>query len=344
MSTQMASMGVARTLHGIVRVRMKMEVVTGLLIRMPLHAQVYRIGGADLYPIVTRKKYVLGNTVQSIEVPLIPGSSLKGRMRSLLELSLGKPLYSTDYRIWLHARVLVERRPTMTLKELDDDIVKRCEIDEVFGAPALGVDQLVDYHAEQIARSRGRDKPDMKDVEEAWNFVRDNLLPHLMYTRLLVDDAFPSEDYLMEVSENGRRIVSIADFLEEKGENRIDRVTSAADPRQVARVKPGVVFDVTMRLLIFDIDKGYVRRNLNLIAKGLKLIEETYLGASGSRGYGRVKFRNIVVEVLNAKERELKYTAYKEPSGQVREFRSLEEFLESIDRVSEWVEKILFGQ
>jgi CRISPR-associated protein Csm3 len=319
----MSAAAIQRVLRGLVRVDLEMEVLTGLLIRMPVHAQVYRIGGADLYPIVTRKKYVLDGQEVEVDVPMVPGSSLKGRMRGLLELALGKPLYSTDGRIWLHARVF-SGDYVMNLSEIENDIVGRCEIDEVFGAPAMGIDQLLDTYTRQLA-----------DRSRAWQEVRGKLIPILAITRLLVDDMYPTAEYVKALSENGRRLVSVADFLEEKGENRIDRVTSAADPRQVVRVRPGVVFGGALRLLVFDVDRGFVGRNLGLVARGLKLVEETYLGASGSRGYGRVRFRRLKVAAAKASDPALEYK-------EVGEFGSVDELLARVQEVASRVEQLLF--
>jgi len=330
----MSSISIQRVLKGLIRVSLEMEVLTGLLIRMPVHTQVYRIGGADFNSIVTRRRYVVGKQNVEIEVPMVPGSSLKGRMRGLLELTLNKLLYSTDGRIWLHARTF-SGSYCMTLDEIERDIVQRCEMDEVFGAPATGLDQLVDEYAEHYARLKGAPRPSEEDKEKAWHEVLTKLAPMLAITRLLVDDMYPTEDYVNALSDNGRRLISIADFLEEKGENRIDRVTSAADPRQVARVKPGVVFGGALRLLVFDIDKGYVKRNLEIVARGLRLIEETYLGASGSRGYGRVKFRKLDVGVAKASDPALSYQ-------EIGKFDDVEGLLAKVEDVASKIEQVLF--
>jgi CRISPR-associated protein Csm3 len=322
----MSPTSIQRALKGITRINLEMEVLTGLLIRMPVHAQLYRIGGADLYPIVAKRKYTVDKDKNiEIEVPVVPGSSLKGRMRSLLELARGKALYSTDRRIWLHARTLSGVNP-MDLNEIKEDIEQRCEVDEVFGAPAIGLDQLADEWARQYAKDK---------KNEAWDYVQKNFAPVLAATRLLVDDMYPPENYVRELSENGRRLISIADFLEEKSENRIDRITSAADPRQVVRVKPNVIFGGAMKLLVFDIDKGYVKRNLEVVAGGLKLVEETYLGASGSRGYGRVKFRNLRVAVAKANEPAVGYR-------EVESFNDVDKLLLKVDELANKIEGILF--
>jgi CRISPR-associated protein Csm3 len=261
-----------RALKGVVDIALELEVRTGLLIRMPVQAQAYRIGGAEQYPMVTRRVYSGG---LELEVPYIPGSSFKGRMRSLLELALGKKLYTTDEKIWQHVRSL----SAMSLEDFVADVLDRCVIDELFGYAAANYRQIKEGFEE--AQKRG---------------VRlrvsspDEVFKHMTVTRLLVEDFFPTEDYVRKAN-----VKSIAEFLEEKSENRLDRVTAAADPREAVRVKPGVRFGGRLKLLVFDLDVDHLSRYLGTIATGLRLIEETYLGSSGSRGYGRVKFVKIEV-------------------------------------------------
>lgn len=265
----------AKKLVAIVRLNLKLENTTGLLIQMPVAAQAYRIGGADKYPMVTRKKYEIGGSETELEVPYIPGSSFKGRMRALLELALGRKLYTTDGKIWSHVRNL----SAMDFRDFKDDIEKREVVDELFGWASANYNQILD------AAKKGESGTDPQ-------YVADQLFSILSPTRLLVSDFFPTPDYV-----NGHNITSVADFLEEKPENRIDRITSAADPRDVVRVKPGVVFGGTLTLLLFDIDKNKVGEYADAVILGLKLLEETYLGGSGSRGYGRVRFVGEAVTV-----------------------------------------------
>ena len=261
-----------RNLKGLIEVYLKLRTETGLLIRMPVHAQAYRIGGADQYPMITKKTY---RGIGELEIPYIPGSSLKGRMRGLLELALGKKLYSSDQKIWQHVRGIA-----MDFPDLEADIRERCIIDELFGYAAVNYKQLKEMAEKKVGETRA----------EA---IASQLFSNLAITRILVDDFFPTEEFI-----NRTRARSIADFLEEKSENRIDRVTSAADPRDIVRVKPGVEFEGKLTLLLFDNDSDMVEKYLKTITAGLRLIEETYLGGSGSRGYGRIKFIEIGVEAL----------------------------------------------
>jgi len=303
-----------RELKGFVILDIEFENRTGLLIRMPVQAQAYRIGGGDAYPMVTRKYY---NGVGLLEVPYIPGSSFKGRMRGLLEPALGKKLYTTDEKIWQHVRNL----SAMSVDDFINDVQSRCVIDELFGYAAIQYAQLRD-----IAKQEGKGED-----------VVNKVFSILAITRLSIDDFFPTEDY---VKQTGAK--SVADFLEEKSENRIDRITSAADPRDIVRVKPGVRFGGRMTLLLFDHDKDMMEKFLTIIATGLRLIEETYLGSSGSRGYGRVRFTKIAVSVEKIQNSD-GVPKLIEMKDVKKVYHSLAEFENNVKSLAEAISKAIFG-
>jgi len=259
-----------RVLKGYLKIHLKIVNETGLLIRMPVQAQAFRIGGADQYPMVSVRKYSTG----TLEVPYIPGSSLKGRMRSLLELALGKKLYTADEKIWQHVRSITYMKNMPD--DFKDDVLARCPIDDLFGWAAANYTQILEMF-EQFTKEKSKATD-----------ITNQIFSQLAITRLYFDDFYPTEETIKRL--NAR---NIADFLEEKSENRIDRVTAAADPRTIPRVKPGVEFEGITTILFFDIDKDHVKRYLETIVYGLQLVEDTYLGGSGSRGYGRVKFRDF---------------------------------------------------
>lgn len=78
-------------------------------------------------------------------------------------------------------------------------------------------------------------------------------------------------------------------YTENKFENTIDRVRGVAEhPRQTERVPAGAVFNAEFILNIWDDDKE--EELLALFEKGMHLLENDYLGGSGSRGYGQIKF------------------------------------------------------
>jgi len=79
--------------------------------------------------------------------------------------------------------------------------------------------------------------------------------------------------------------------VEIKGENWINRITSAADPRFIERVPAGSEFKFEMIYSVYQTD--YFPERLKLVFEGMNLLEDNYIGASGSRGYGKIRFKDI---------------------------------------------------
>lgn len=107
-------------------------------------------------------------------------------------------------------------------------------------------------------------------------------------------------------------------ILEEKSENRINRVDGSALPRHIERVVVGAQFGIDLILNIMEsfnvrdkvtvyksganketYDPHYINQGysddfkislLDTIKKGFRLLENDYLGGSGTRGYGKVSF------------------------------------------------------
>ncbi len=212
----------------------RLELVTGLHIGSGNNEM--HIGGTD--------NPVLKNPVT--QEPYIPGSSLKGKIRSLLEWKLGvvgqtegRPLGFRD----------IARVPSAELDQAKNLL-------KLFGGAPEGSNQ------------------DMKLVEE------------IGPTRLAFWDCSLSRSWVEEMS---RRNLLLT---ETKMENMIDRIRGVAEhPRNTERVPAGAAFDFTLTLRVHD--------NENLLAtvyEGLKLLELTGLGGSGSRGYGKVKFAELKLD------------------------------------------------
>ncbi len=273
-----------RKLVGVIDINFKLLNKTGLIIRSPITR--ITIGGKDTETMMTRITYKIkieGSTEElELTVPFIPGSSLKGRMRSLLELYEGAELYS-DGKIYMH-----KRNPLVENACHDPDH----NLDNLFGSPSFQPQKL-----EEIAnKSKNQNEKDVIiDEETAKEFIR-KIAP----TRLIVEDVYPSREYVEKLAKT-KKFVSKEDFLEEKPENRIDRITSAADPRFILRVKPGIEFEGSFHILLFDIDEKNLSEYLDLLFRGMMLVEDTYLGGSGTRGYGKVLFKNIVILLKNKK-------------------------------------------
>lgn len=85
-------------------------------------------------------------------------------------------------------------------------------------------------------------------------------------------------------------------IFETKFENTIDRLTSVANPRQIERVVRGAEFRMEV---IYNVEnEEQVQEDFANIRTGLTLIENDYLGGGGSRGNGRVLFKDLHVEVV----------------------------------------------
>lgn len=83
---------------------------------------------------------------------------------------------------------------------------------------------------------------------------------------------------------------------EVKFENRINRLTAVAMPRQIERVIRGAKFDLD---IVYDVEPDVdVAADFKLLAEGFKLLEYDYLGGHGTRGYGKVRFRELWADAV----------------------------------------------
>ena len=172
--------------------------------------------------------------------PYIPGSSLKGKIRTLLEWRSGA----------------VQNAP-LTLKDITKNPEEVKNILRLFG-------------------SSGDAKNSEQEVAE------------IGVSRLAFWDCALDSDWEKAIRDDNQLLT------EAKSENTIDRITSTAgNPRQTERVPAGAEFDFKLMLRQFEGDKPEL---LELVLKGLKLLELDSLGGSGSRGYGKVKFTKLTVD------------------------------------------------
>lgn len=188
-----------------------------------------KIGGIDNNVIKTAN----GNK------PYIPGSSLKGKMRSLLEWHYGLVKIQDNGKPFSHNK----------LDKVDNNQKQDTEnLIRLFGSGESG------NHEFGI-------------------------------TRISVSDCKLSQDSLDRHKQDQLKLT------EAKFENTINRKTGTArDPRQTERVPAGVSFDFNIHIKVLDGDSKDQFKAM--LEEGLNLIEQDYLGGSGSRGYGRVQFEN----------------------------------------------------
>lgn len=219
-----------------IKITGKIKLLTGLC-----------IGGTDTgMEIGGLDKAVVRNPLTG--KPYIPGSSLKGKMRALLEISEGaiqiKTMNQVNY---------------------------------------IGSDDIQYITARLFGNSKGNSEQ--------------------RPSRLIVRDCD-----LIEASFLGKDLD--LPFTEAKTEVVIDRITAKAMPRTIERVPAGAEFKLEMILNIIDDGELYKEypdlKNedseqlyIETIKRGMALLENDYLGGSGSRGYGQIKFEDVKFEEVN---------------------------------------------
>lgn len=205
----------------------KIKIQTSITLMTGLHiggsSDNVEIGGID-NPVI--KLATRGNE------PYIPGSSLKGKMRCLLEQAAGASKVGLDKKV--------------------NNLFGICE------NKSLGI----------------------QDNQPSKLIVRDAILSKESKEALLACDNLDMP------------------YTENKWENVIDRTKGVAEhPRQSERVPAGAVFNAEFILNIWDDDKE--SELTELFEKGIRLLENDYLGGSGSRGYGQIKFGEFVKTELS---------------------------------------------
>lgn len=123
-------------------------------------------------------------------------------------------------------------------------------------------------------------------------------------TRLLVRDV-PLKPESLESAQTDMP------FTEVKWEAAIDRVTSAATPRQIERVPAGAVFSPME--LVFNLFEEKDAERLKDVITALQLVEDDYLGGHGSRGSGKIAVENLRISCRAGKEYSLAQPEQKFP-------------------------------
>jgi len=180
------------------------------------------IGGVDS-PVVRRKDN---------NQPYIPGSSIKGKIRSLLEIAEGSN-GTSKFRI-------------------------------------------IDYREGSL-------------IPQLFGAAGDDGSP----SRLLVRDSYLTDQWAEKLKSTA---FTDMPYTEIKFENVINRIKGTAEhPRQIERIPAGAVFNVEFVINVVENDilpdKAGRVELLKLLYKGIKLLEDDYLGGSGTRGYGQVSFQ-----------------------------------------------------
>ena len=253
-------------LYGRVFIKTNIKAETGLHIGGSGAA--LEIGGVD--------NEIIRNPLNS--QPYIPGSSLRGKMRSLTEKRLGLPQNNPVGTATIHS----------CQKRTDYENCPTCQI---FGIPA----------------------------EEEFGIPTP--------TRLLVRDVALNKDSVAELDAKTEL------FAEHKTEVVIDRVTSAAVPRELERVPAGAVFGPSE--LVFGIYSTADLDLLKSVFEAMQLVEDDYLGGSGSRGSGKIKFTEIEISARSSAD----YS--KKPVFEGKAITEIQDVLDQIDELKNWAKEVM---
>jgi CRISPR-associated protein Csm3 len=205
------------------------------------------IGGVDL-PVIRNRR---------TNEPYIPGSSLKGKMRSLSEKLTGAP-------------------QNFTVHPGNREGKGRVRIH-------------VAHDADNISGKPDYDDPTYGWINKVFGITGDAGVWATAPNRLLVRDVLLAEASRDELNE----LKTDLPFTEVKWEAAIDRVTSAATPRQIERVPAGAVFGPME--FVFSLYEAGDDQLFGQVLTAMELLEDDYLGGHGSRGSGKIEFRTLRV-------------------------------------------------
>ncbi|WP_297504501.1 type III-A CRISPR-associated RAMP protein Csm3 [Thermococcus sp.] len=246
-----------REFHGKLIIRGRIRAVTGL--HIGAQREVAEIGGID-NPVI--KDPLTG-------LPYIPGSSFKGKLRSLFEVLTNSKLDEWgDKYPSLKKYLPGSCRPVgeencgkFFNKKINKGWIHVCpDYDSALNCPVC-----------RLFGASGKES----------NFP----------SRLIVRDAFLTKEW-----ENKWR--DGEDITEAKIEVGIDRVTSQANPRTNERVVAGTEFDFEIIYNVEDLKQW--EDDIKNLLTAMALLEDSYLGGSGSRGYGKVRFIFDSIEFRSA--------------------------------------------
>jgi len=236
--------------------RLRLIVLTGLHIGSGNDK--VQIGGVD--------SEVIKDPIKKL--PYIPGSSLKGKIRCLLE---------TESENFTNDKL----REVNNAGELNDKLNKY-----------FGVNVPFKKKMENENKEREKRKEELIDYETP--------------TRIIFRDLQLSENYeLNGKTVNYKKDFLEGKITTEfKSEISIDRkkgTVTPAGPRTIERVPPQVIFEGD--ILIRYYDENELKDIKKVLKEGLDLLKNDYLGGSGSRGYGAVTYECEPKDFFNTNEK-----------------------------------------
>lgn len=255
----------------------KLRITSTLVVETGLHIG----GGGESLDIGGLDKAVIRDPIT--QQPYLPGSSIKGKLRSILERLLEKPLNRAGGSgTWRYESDDLEDGYT----EIGNDQyvpfqgAATCPVSRVFGSTGGSKCCL---KSEVVNREGLENRGTVTIDDQQYIKTKGRNAP----ARLMVRDAH----LLSESAEQLKKIDTGLFMTEWKFENGLDRITAAANPRQLERVPAGAKFHFEMVYTVENAEQA--AEDLKNLAIVLAILEDDALGGHGSRGYGKVRFENL---------------------------------------------------
>jgi CRISPR-associated protein Csm3 len=264
----------------------KISIKSTLLVETGLHIG----GGGETLDIGGVDKPVIRDPLSN--QPYLPGSSLKGKMRSILERLHNKPLNRSGAGVSRYESddLLNGYTEVSTDQFIAYEGARTCQISRVFGSTGGSHCWVAKESAlkEELPFNTEPKKTKLINNQEHVQ-IKGRNFP----ARLIVRDC-----HLEPASAAQLKKIDTGLYMTEwKFENSIDRITAAANPRQFERVPMGARFGFELVYTIEDQAQASV--DLQNLAIALAILEDDALGGHGSRGYGKISFTNFRINYRN---------------------------------------------
>jgi CRISPR-associated protein Csm3 len=275
--------------------------------------------------------------------PYLPGSSIKGKLRATLERLLNKPLnrsgsretrrYESDDLVDGFTEIEIEGGSRSYFIRYEG--ARTCQISRLFGSTG-GSNFWIPIES---SRNEGlfSDKSHTKTIE-GQNCVKISSGRNAI-SRLIIRDSHLHPDSATQLKQ-----VDTGLFMTEwKFENNIDRVTAAANPRQLERVPAGSKFNFELVYTVENAEQAV--KDLENIAIALAFLEDDALGGNGSRGYGKVTFENFrfTYRSLEQYRQITNATSGSSAIQSLAPIANTEALLENFRNLREYIERLLPG-
>jgi CRISPR-associated protein Csm3 len=306
-----------KPLLGKLRLTSNLRVVTGL--HIGAGGENLDIGGLD--------KSVMRDPLT--KHPYLPGSSIKGKMRSILERFLNKPVNRPGGSGTFRYESDDLESGYSNNNDIEFEGASTCEVSRVFGSTGTNC-----WLPESVVRSQGLE-PVSKDEKIFKGIKHLKAKGRNSPARLIVRDSHLTTDSAVLL-----KSIDTGLFMTEwKFENGIDRITAAANPRQLERVPAGAVFNFEIVYTVENAEQAV--KDLQNLAIALAILEDDALGGHGSRGYGKVAFENFQLYYRDLEYYKTIGTANHISQVPLNSADNTEQLLNNFDQVTSAVERQL---